>query len=185
MPTYIWLEEVLRDKRVPHKIVHDGYRTSEFAPVQIAVLHPSDPLVHSSPRGHFSDVNSNSLVLNVRYGKMTFLLPGDIEQEAETRLLAQGADLQAQVLKVPHHGGRTSSSEPFLARVHPRVAIVSAGYRNRFRHPHQETLDRYRANDIRLYRTDRDGAVTVSSDGNTVDVTTFQQSGRRFWQGGW
>jgi competence protein ComEC len=178
MPIYLWFEEVLRDRRIPHKILHDGYRTSEFAPVQIAVLHPSNPMRYDSPRGHFSDVNSNSLVLTVKYGKVTLLLPGDIEQEAEERLLEQGADLTAQVLKVPHHGGRTSSSEPFLTRVHPRVAVVSAGYRNRFRHPHQETLDRYRANGIHLYRTDLDGAVTVTSDGNTVDVATFRQSGR-------
>lgn len=179
VPIYIWFEEVLRDKRIPHKILHNGYQTSEFAPVQIAVLHPSNPLVHSSPRGHFSDVNSNSLVLTVKYGKVTLLLPGDIEQEAEQLLLEQGADLEAQVLKVPHHGGRTSSSEPFLARVHPTLAIVSAGYRNRFRHPHQETLDRYRANGIQLYRTDRDGAVTVTSDGNTVEVKTMRQSSWR------
>ncbi len=179
MPTYLWLEEVLRDKRIPHKILQDGYRTSEFAPVQIAVLHPSNAMLSGSPRGHFSDVNSNSLVLSVKYGKVTLLLPGDIEEEAEAQLIEQGADLQAQVLKVPHHGGRTSSSEPFLARVHPRVAVVSAGYRNRFRHPHQETLDRYRAAAIDLYRTDLDGAVTVTSDGNRVDVTTFQQSSRQ------
>jgi competence protein ComEC len=103
-------------------------------------------------------------------------LPGDIEQEAEHLLLEQGADLEAQVLKVPHHGGRTSSSEPFLARVRPKVAVVSAGYRNRFRHPHQETLDRYRAIAGDLYRTDRDGAVTVTSDGNTVEVATMRGS---------
>jgi competence protein ComEC len=178
IPTYLWFEEVLRDKRIPHKILESGYQTSEFAPVQIAVLHPSSPMLYGSPRGHFSDVNSNSLVLTVRYGKVTFLLPGDIEQEAEQLLLEQGADLAAQVLKVPHHGGRTSSSELFLTRVHPRIAIVSAGYRNRFRHPHQETLDRYRTNGIHLYRTDLDGAVTVTSDGNTVKVATFQQSSR-------
>ncbi|KAB2959814.1 MAG: DNA internalization-related competence protein ComEC/Rec2 [Candidatus Methylomirabilis oxygeniifera] len=185
MPTYLWFEEVLRDKRIPHKILQDGYRTSEFAPVQIAVLHPSSPMLQGSKRGRFSDVNSNSLVLSVKYGKVTLLLPGDIEEEAERLLLEQGTDLQAQVLKVPHHGGRTSSSEPFLARVYPKVAVVSAGYRNRFRHPHPETLDRYRANGIHLYRTDLNGAVTVSSDGNTIDVTTFRQSGRRFWRDGW
>ena len=178
MPVYLWFEETLRYRRIPHKILHDGYRTSEFAPVQIAVLHPSNPMLHDSPRGHFSDVNSNSLVLTIRYGKVTLLLPGDIEQEAERLLLEQGADLQAQVLKVPHHGGRTSSSEPFLARVRPKIAVVSAGYRNRFRHPHQETLDRYRATAIDLYRTDQDGAVTVTSDGNTVEVATFRQSSR-------
>jgi competence protein ComEC len=121
-------------------------------------------------------VNSNSLVLTVRYGKVTLLLPGDIEQEAERLLLEQGTDLQAQVLKVPHHGGRTSSSEPFLARVRPKVAVVSAGYRNRFRHPHQETLDRYRANGITLHRTDLDGAVTITTDGTTVEVATFRQA---------
>jgi competence protein ComEC len=178
MPTYLWFEEVLRDKRIPHKILRAGYQTSEFDPVQIAVLHPSNPLLHDSPRGHFSDVNSNSLVLTVKYGTVTLLLPGDIEQEAEHLLLERGAVLQAQVLKVPHHGGRTSSSEPFLASVRPKIAVVSAGYRNRFRHPHQETLDRYRAIAIDPYRTDRDGAVTVTSDGNTVGVATFRQSGR-------
>lgn len=178
MPTYLWLEEVLRDKRIPHKILQDGYRTSEFAPVQIAVLHPSNLLLQGSKRGRFSDVNSNSLVLSVKYGKVTLLLPGDIEEEAEAQLIEQGTNLQAQVLKVPHHGGRTSSSQPFLASVRPRIAVVSAGYRNRFRHPHQETLDRYRANGIHLYRTDLDGAVTVTSNGNTVDVTTFRLSSR-------
>lgn len=181
MPTYLWFEEVLRDRRIPHKILEADYQTSEFAPAQIAVLHPSNELLSGSPRGRFSDVNSNSLVLAVKYDQVTFLLPGDIEEEAETLLLERGADLQAQVLKVPHHGGRTSSSEPFLARVHPSVAVVSAGYRNRFRHPHQETVDRYRAHGVHLYRTDLDGAVTVTSDGHTVDVTTFQQSGRRLW----
>ncbi|MDE2180843.1 MAG: DNA internalization-related competence protein ComEC/Rec2, partial [candidate division NC10 bacterium] len=174
MPIYLWFEETLRWRRIPHKILHDGYRTSEFAPVQIAVLHPSNPMRHDSPRGHFSDVNSNSLVLTVKYGQVTLLLSGDIEQEAEQLLLKRGADLAAEVLKVPHHGGRTSSSELFLTHVHPRVAVVSAGYRNRFRHPHQETLDRYRANGIHLYRTDLDGAVTVTSDGNTIEVSTMR-----------
>jgi competence protein ComEC len=179
MPTYLWFEETLRWRRIPHKILQDGYLTSEFAPVQIAVLHPSNVMLQGSKRGHFSDVNSNSLVLSVTYGNVTLLLPGDIEEEAERLLLERGADLQAQVLKVPHHGGRTSSSEPFLASVRPKIAVVSAGYRNRFRHPHQETLDRYRATAADLYRTDRDGAVTVTSDGNTIEVSTFRPSGRQ------
>jgi competence protein ComEC len=112
----------------------------------------------------------------LRYRDVRVLLPGDIEEEAERRLLEQRTDLSAQVLKVPHHGGRTSSSLPFLERVRPTVAVVSAGYRNRFRHPHQETLERYRAMGIELYRTDRHGAVTVTTDGRTIDVVTMQQS---------
>jgi competence protein ComEC len=176
--TYLWFEEVLRDKRIPHKIYGAGYRTSEFDPVQIAVLHPPTDLLRGSPRGHFSDVNSNSLVIALRYGNVTFLLPGDIEDEAERLLLEREADLSAQVLKVPHHGGRTSSGLPFLERVRPSVAVVSAGYRNRFRHPHQETLERYRGSGIDLYRTDRDGAVTVSTDGDSIEVATTRGSHR-------
>jgi len=177
--TYLWFEEVLRDKRIPHKIYRAGHKTSEFDPVQITVLHPPMALLRGSPRGYFSDVNSNSLVLAVRYGNVNLLLPGDIEDEAERLLLEREADLSAQVLKVPHHGGRTSSGLPFLDRVRPTVAVVSAGHRNRFGHPHQETLERYRANGIDLHRTDRDGAVTVSTDGNTVEVATMRGSSRR------
>src|SRR3990172_6737356 len=161
-PSYLWFEEVLRHKRIPHKILQAGYRTSEFEPIEIAVLHPPTTLLRGSPRGRSSDVNSNSLVLLLRYRDVRVLLPGDIEDEAERLLVDQGADLSAQVLKVPHDGGRTSSSLPFLERVRPTVAVVSAGYRNRFRHPHQETLERYRAMGIDLFRTDLDGAVTIT-----------------------
>ena len=173
-PSYLWFEEVLRHKRIPHKILQAGYRTSEFDPIEITVLHPPTTLLRGSPRGRSSDVNSNSLVLLLRYRDVRVLLPGDIEEEAERRLLEQRTDLSAQVLKVPHHGGRTSSSLPFLERVRPTVAVVSAGHRNRFRHPHQETLERYRATNVELYRTDRDGAVTISTDGHTIDVATVR-----------
>jgi len=183
-PSYLWFEEVLRHKRIPHKILQAGYRTSEFEPIEIAVLHPPTTLLRGSPRGRSSDVNSNSLVLLLRYRDIRVLLPGDIEEEAERLLLEQGTGLSAQVLKVPHHGGRTSSSLPFLERVRPTVAVVSAGYRNRFLHPHQETLERYRAMGIELYRTDRHGAVTVTTDGRTIDVAPMQKSHRRLDEGG-
>jgi competence protein ComEC len=175
-PSYLWFEEVLRHRRIPHKILRASYRTSEFDPIEIAVLHPPTTLLQGSPRGRSSDVNSNSLVLLLRYRDVRILLPGDIEEEAERLLLEQGTGLSAQVLKVPHHGGRTSSSLPFLERVRPAVAVVSAGYRNRFRHPHQETLERYRAMGIDLFRTDLDGAVTITTDGRAINVTTMQQS---------
>lgn len=177
-PSYLWFEEVLRHKRIPHKILQAGYRTSEFEPIEITVLHPPTTLLRGSPRGRSSDVNSNSLVLLLRYRDVRVLLPGDIEEEAERRLLEQRTDLSAQVLKVPHHGGRTSSSLPFLERVRPTVAVVSAGYRNRFRHPHQETLERYRAMGIELYRTDRHGAVTVTTDGTVIEVSTMRKPDR-------
>ena len=101
---------------------------------------------------------------------MHFLLAGDIEDGAESRL----GPARAQVLKVPHHGSRSSSSAGFVAAVGPRVAVVSAGYRNRFGHPHPSVVDRFRDAGIRLYRTDRDGAVTISTDGKSIWLRTFQ-----------
>lgn len=177
--TYLLIEEILREKRIPHKIYRAGHSTVEFSAVKIDVLHPPDLLLRDSPRGDFSDANNNSLVLAVRYGAVRILLPGDIEDEAERLLVERAADLSAQVLKVPHHGGRTSSSAPFLARVRPTVAVVSAGHRNRFRHPHPDTQERYRENGSDLFRTDRDGAVTVSTDGKAIEVTTMRGGLRR------
>jgi len=182
-PTYVWLQETLRQQRIPHKILEAGHVTDAFHPVEIAVLHPPPRLLRGSPRGPSSDVNSNSLVLRLRYRDVRILLPGDIEDEAERLLLDRGAEVSAQVLKVPHHGGRTSSGPLFLARVRPTVAIVSAGHRNRFGHPHQETLERYRAIGARLFRTDLDGAVTVTTDGTHVEVATMRASHGRL--GGW
>jgi competence protein ComEC len=113
--------------------------------------------------------NDDSVVLDLGFGAIHFLLTGDIEEGAERRM----AQSPAQILKVPHHGSKSSSSAGFIAAVAPRLAVVSAGYRNRFGHPHPAVLDRLRAAGVRLYRTDRDGAVTVSTDGSSIWVRSF------------
>ncbi len=112
--------------------------------------------------------NDNSLVLRVRYGERRVLFTGDVEALAEAALVASPHDLQADVLKVPHHGSRTSSSGAFLDRVAPRVALASQGRRNRYGHPHRSVLERYAARGIRLLRTDRDGGTVVETDGRSL-----------------
>jgi competence protein ComEC len=108
-----------------------------------------------------SKPNEASLVLRIGMGDQAALLTGDIEREGEAVLLRDQAPIRAQVLKVPHHGSRTSSTPAFVGAVRPEVALVSVGYRNRFHHPHPEVVDRYRALGVRLLRTDLNGAICV------------------------
>jgi competence protein ComEC len=115
--------------------------------------------------------NDNSFVLRITYGSRSFLLAGDAEHEEESDVLARCARcLRADVLKVGHHGSATSSQPAFLAAVAPREAVVSAGRRNRFGHPHPATLAALAAAGARVWRTDRDGAVTATTDGVSLDV---------------
>jgi competence protein ComEC len=115
--------------------------------------------------------NDNSLVLRVSYGERSILFVGDAEHQAEGTLLATARErLRADVLKVGHHGSRTSSTPAFIAAVAPREAVVSVGCRNRFGHPHPTTLGTLDAAGVRVWRTDLDGAVVVTTDGRSLDV---------------
>lgn len=115
--------------------------------------------------------NDNSFVLRITYGERSLLLVGDTEHEEEGTLLAGDRDrLRADVLKVGHHGSRTSSTPAFLAAVRPAEAVISAGCRNRYGHPHPLTLATLAQAGVRVWRTDHDGAVTVTTDGHTLEV---------------
>ncbi len=131
----------------------------------VTVLHP--------PAGWSgSDLNDSSLTLRLTHGAVSVLLTGDIEARAESSLVAARAPLAAAVLKVPHHGSRTSSTAAFGAAVAPRIAVVSVGADNRYRLPAPEVEARYRAQGACVLRTDRCGAVTVTTDGRRLTVTT-------------
>jgi competence protein ComEC len=123
--------------------------------------------------GTRSDINSNSLVFRVEYGSFRMLFTGDAGSEAEARMLAAGDDLSADVLKVGHHGSAYSSTPGFIRAVSPRVAIISVGLENLFGHPAAATLTTLAAAGARVYRTDRDGAVTVESDGRHFVTRSF------------
>ena len=116
--------------------------------------------------------NDNSIALRVTYGSRSILFVGDSEREAEADLLRAGRDLRSSVLKVGHHGSRTSSSLAFLAAVHPEVAVISCGVRNRFGHPTREALGALETVGARVLRTDRVGAVFVATDGSSLELGT-------------
>jgi len=123
--------------------------------VSMRILHPTADDVGPD--------NDRSLTLQLRYGPTTVLLPGDLEAGGEAALVGRwGKALRSTVLKVPHHGSRTSSSPPFLDAVAPRIAVASAGAANRFGFPHASVVETYAARGVALWRTDRDGAVRVT-----------------------
>ena len=125
---------------------------------------PADYLPNDTPK------NDDSLVLRLTYGRRSFLMTGDMEKPVEARLLADGSDIQADVLKVGHHGSHTSSSEPFLDAVHPAFAVISDGFENSFGHPHKDVLDRLADHHAEILRTDQLGLITVRTDGQRLSV---------------
>ena len=149
---------------VVHRVKGDSF---DWAGVHIGVLWPADnaPVKTAS--------NNDSLVMRLEDGQQTMLLTGDIENPVERKLTADGDPLSADFLKVPHHGSKTSSTQGFLDAVHPRLAVVSVGEDNAFGQPNAEVLDRIQQEGARLYRTDRDGAVTALSDGRQLTIHSF------------
>ena len=123
--------------------------------VKFEVLNPLPTLQHSKE-------NNQACVLRVSNGGHALLLPADIEQAAEQALLEHGSKLQADVVLVPHHGSKTSSSIKFLQALAPKLAIVSSGYLNRFHHPHPKIVERYRTQGIELLNTATSGAIEVN-----------------------
>jgi len=136
--------------------------------------------LHPPPGWESARRNNQSCVLRVDAGGAAMLLTGDIERGAEQALVKQV--VRSDVLLVPHHGGRTSSSEEFIAAVAPRWAVVPAGYRNRFGHPAREVLERYAAAGVRVLRTDLDGAVRVILKRDSVKVEEERALRPRYWR---
>jgi competence protein ComEC len=159
-----WAEAIARSGAT----VIDARRGQEIdigAGAEITILGPLSGAIHGA-----GGVNDSSTVLLLSYGSTRILLTADISGNGEAALVASGTDMRADVLKVAHHGSATSTSGSFLARVHPGVAVVSAGRDNRFGHPDPETLTRL--DQAEVFRTDQDGDVRVLTDGQNVWVKT-------------
>jgi len=182
--TYLRFLELAQVPEVTYREVRAGDQLEICPGVQVAVLHPTEKFVTGNGEAPFG-LNNASVVLRVQYGEISFLFAGDIERETEEELWRRGCRLNSTVLKVPHHGSQTSSSRAFLRLVRPCVAIISVGQSNRFGHPHPDVLQRYRRANVDLYRTDRDGAVTVSTDGRKLRLHTTLGKGRRWTKGPW
>jgi len=145
---------------------------ASFGDVALVVHHPPHP---EWERQRVR--NDDSAVLEIRYGGVSFVFTGDIGRDVERTIAPTFPRAPIRILKVPHHGSATSSSQLFLDALRPDIAVISAGRGNPFGHPVPSVLERYRNIGAAIYRTDQDGAVTVETDGNTLRVRTFR--GRR------
>ena len=156
------------NKRIPLVLIGAGDSLG-FGAVRVAVLWPP-AANHVQARSS----NNDSLVLQIEYGKRRILLLADIESKAERSLLHEaGEALPADVVKVAHHGSRTSSIESFVAAVQAKLAVISVGQKSMFGHPHREVVERWRAAGAEILTTGQSGTITVTTDGVGLEVTTY------------
>ena len=168
----------------PHKLTRELRALADRAGTVWRTLQPLDRasfgdvevVVHHPPRPDWERQrvrNDDSEVIEIRHAKVSFVFSGDIGREVETTIAATFEPAAIRILKVPHHGSATSSSQRFLDALRPDIAVISAGKGNPFGHPAPAVVERYRKSGAAIYRTDHDGAVTVETDGTTVRVKTF------------
>jgi competence protein ComEC len=156
----------------------------------LTVLGPTEPFfTKDQMKGGGNDTNANSIVLRLDYGDFSMLFMGDAESQTEERLLGKkDLDLKAKVIKIAHHGSKYATSENFMKRVQPEAAIISDGGWNRYGHPAQSVLDRLKAANAKVWRTDLQGEVTITTkgkgdSGKLYEIKTAKETKEDIWIG--
>ncbi len=173
--TYEEFMKIIMEKKIIHRIVSEKYTDTIINGTTLSVFNPVTPMdmKNSLPR-KFDRSNNDSIVVKLTFGKVSFLLPGDISEPSETRIVNSRHNIRSDVMIVPHHGGLTSSTKPFLDKVQPKFAIVSCGFDNIFNDPHPDVLKRFSSLGAKILRTDIDGAVMIMTDGINITYSTFK-----------
>jgi competence protein ComEC len=159
--------QALNTAGVPLEIVGAG-DVIQVGNVLIDVLWPPPVQTVDSPSR-----NNDSIVLRVRFGEKSFVFSADIEKEAEAALVKTGINLHTDVVKIPHHGSKTSSTEQFVAATRSTLAVISVGRYSIFGHPNKEVVDRWRASGAQVMTTGEKGTITIVTDGRRIAVTTY------------
>ena len=161
---------LIEERNIPLTIAQTGQRVILQEGIVLKVLWPKQSLIKSLSK----NTNNVSIVGQLVYGQTEFLLTGDIEKEIEQRLLNQDWDLTSDILKVPHHGSKTSSGYNFIKAVNPQIAVISVGLNNRYKHPHAAVLERLK--NLLIYRTDENGDIRIITDGTLFKIETEEES---------
>lgn len=153
---------------------------------RLTVLGPTEPFFTADQMKTGGNLpNANSIVLRLDYGDFSMLLTGDAEEQTEHRMLTKDLNLKAKILKVSHHGSKYATTQDFVGRVKPEVAIISCGEWNRYGHPAQPVLDRLRAANAKMFRTDLQGEITITTRGKENDyvIKTAKEATSDVWTG--
>jgi len=168
---YSIIKEKILKQNITYKRVSNGEKYNMGEDVSIKFFHPSQEFCDRK-EGYWKNINNQSLVLQIIYKKVKILFTGDIEKDAMEDILRRNSDIKSTVIKVPHHGGRDSADFEFIRKVSSRIAIISVGANNPFRHPSQEALEIYKKIGAKIFRTDINGAVMLRTDGVRIWVET-------------
>jgi len=159
-------QDLIEEKNIPLTLAQIGQKIILEKEIIMNILWPEQTLVESFAK----KANNVSVVGKLIYGQIEFLLTGDIEKEVEQYLVNNplACGLASDILKVPHHGSKTSTSYDFLKAINPQIAIISVGLDNRYNHPHKDILERLK--DVLVYRTDKNGDIEVLTNGNLLQI---------------
>jgi competence protein ComEC len=153
---------------------------------RLTILAPSEPyFTKEQTKTGGNPANANSVVARLDYGDFSMLLLGDAEEQSEHRMLTKDTNLKAKIVKVAHHGSKYATSQDLVDRVKPEVGIISCGEWNRYGHPAQVVLERLRAANVKLYRTDLQGEITITTRGKESDyvIKTAKEATSDLWAG--
>ena len=161
---YMKWKELFEEKNISLSLAQQGQRIILQNNVILEVLWPDQNLISS----YSNPANNVSVVTRLVYDDIEILLTGDIEKKVENYLVNQDFDLESDILKLAHHGSKSSTIFNFLKAVNPKIAVISVGEDNRYKHPSQEVLERIK--DLIIYRTDEDGDICILTDGALFDI---------------
>lgn len=182
-------KEALTKSGAQHQKAQVGQKIDLGGGAFLTVLAPSEPFfTKEQMKAGGNEPNANSIVLRLDYGEFTMLFMGDAEAQSELRLLSRDADLTAKLIKIAHHGSKYASSEDFIKRVKPEAAIISTGAWNRYGHPSQSVLENLRNVSAKLYRTDLQGEIVITTKGRLdsaklYDIKPAKETTEDLWVG--
>lgn len=173
--TYEKLMQYVLDNDINYTQIREGdIIKSPWENVTIDVLSPPQDLIYT---GKSPDINENSIILKITYGKVSYLLTGDAGRKAEKYILSEyySSEINSDILKAGHHGSRESSTSDFLNAVSPDIIVISAGNGNDYGHPHTAALKRFVKYTDKIYRTDLDGDILAATDGTRIAVSSCRK----------